>query len=88
MSLNFPKLRQSHYAKWEKSFNKVMTPLEDFIHKETSSGILLMLFTVIALVLANSPFAHSYHALFQTHLSISLGEWTLDYSLHHWINDG
>ncbi|MCH6580767.1 MAG: hypothetical protein IH802_10470 [Nitrospinae bacterium] len=38
------KLSEKEYvAPWEKAFSKVLTPLEEFIHRQTTSGILLML---------------------------------------------
>ncbi|HHT00611.1 MAG TPA: Na+/H+ antiporter NhaA, partial [Thiomicrospira sp.] len=48
----------------------------------------LMGMTIVALILANSPFAEAYAHLFHTHLTISLGAFTIDHTLHHWINDG
>ncbi len=81
---------KKHYrqAPWERHLTHIVTPIDEFIHKETSGGMLLMLFTVIALVWANSPFAEHYQHLLHTHLDIHLGSWKLEYSLHHWVNDG
>lgn len=67
---------------------KLLSPLQQFLHAEASGGILLIICTVIALVWANSPFSESYHNLWHTHFSIGISEFKLDYSLHHWINDG
>ena len=67
---------------------KLTYPIQEFLHQEASGGILLIIATVIALAWANSPFAESYHHLWQTYLSIDLGGLGLNYSLHHWINDG
>ena len=67
---------------------KLSYPLQQFLHNEASGGILLIICTIIALVWANSTFAGSYHSLWHTHLSINAGGFALDYSLHHWINDG
>ena len=77
-----------NYAPWEKTFGKVLTPFEDFIHQETAGSIVLIICTGVALFLANSPFAHGYEAFLHTHLVVSLAGWSLDLSLHHWINDG
>lgn len=76
------------FAPWEKAFNKIATPFEDFLHKQTTTGLVLMGMTIIALVLANTPLYAHYEHIFHTHLKISLGSFNLDYSLHHWINDG
>ena len=67
---------------------KLTFPIQEFLHKEASGGILLIIATVIALFWANSPFAQSYHHLWHTYLTIDLGGMGLKYSLHHWINDG
>ena len=67
---------------------KLTYPIQEFLHKEASGGILLIICTIVALIWANSPFADSYHHLWHTYLSIDLGGLGLNYSLHHWINDG
>lgn len=72
----------------EKSFRQAMTPLEEFIHDEASSGIILMACTIAALVIANSGFFSTYDAILHTQVSIGGGAFTLSLSLHHWINDG
>lgn len=82
-----PDNNQPH-EKWEKAFSKVITPFEEFVHKETTSGLLLMACAVLALILANSALHHTYEHILHTPLAISLGHWKLEYSLHHWINDG
>lgn len=73
---------------WERAFTRVLTPFEEFIHGETTSGILLMLCAAAALLIANSPLAEPYAHLLHTHFALTLGPWTLDHTLHHWINDG
>jgi NhaA family Na+:H+ antiporter len=59
-----------------------------FARIQASGGILLLLATVIAMVWANSPWRDSYFALWDTYLSISLGDVYLKESLLHWVNDG
>jgi len=80
--------KPSYAAPWERAFDKFRTPFEEFTHNQSSSGILLMLATIIALVLANSAYAHDYHQFIETHFTIGFGDFMLDKSLHHWINDG
>lgn len=88
MALEKSKTKASYVAPWERAFEKVSTPFEEFIHNQTSSGIVLMVATIIALVLANSSYAHSYHHFIETTFSIGFGDFVLEKSLHHWINDG
>jgi NhaA family Na+:H+ antiporter len=66
----------------------VVRPLESFLRIEASSGILLLVIAVLALLWANSPFAHSYHALWHTPVNIGFGELTFSSDLHFVINDG
>ncbi len=83
---NSPKKGINHSV-WEKSFNKVLTPFEEFIHRETTSGLLLMGMAILALVLANSSLAETYLHTLHTYIGISVGDWSLKMSVHHWIND-
>jgi len=76
------------YAPWEKQFGKMLTPFEEFVHNESSSGFLLIGATILAIVLANSFLADAYSHFFHTPIVISVGQHAIDHSLHHWINDG
>lgn len=75
-------------APWERAFNRVLTPFEEFIHRQTTSSLLLMITAVIALVLANGPLSTSYEHIKHTVISVNVGSWVLEMSLHHWINEG
>ena len=76
------------YAPWEKAFKKVSTPFEHFLHAQTTTGIILMVMTVVALILANSPLSEGYEHILHTPIDLTVGSWKLSNSLHHWINDG
>ncbi len=75
-------------APWEKAFDRVLTPLDDFIHRQTTSGILLMLCAIVALYLANSQWKDTYHYLLEANFTIGMEGFQLSKTLHHWINDG
>ena len=81
-------LGKEYIAPWEKAFDTVLTPLEEFIHRQTTSGILLMLFAVVALVISNSQLNEPYHHFLQSYFTVGLDNFQLSKSLHHWINDG
>lgn len=51
-----------------------------FFHSQTSGGILLIFCTAFSLLLANSPIAESYDAIWLTDM--------FGHSFAHWINDG
>lgn len=77
-----------YVAPWEQAFNRVLTPFEEFIHRQTTTGLILMATAVLAVILANSPLAEPYQHLLHTPLSLTVGTWQLGLSLHHLINDG
>lgn len=77
-----------YIAPWERVFDRVLTPFEEFVHRETTSGILLMIAALLALILANSALAHLYHDVAHVTISIGIGGWGLTKTLHHWVNDG
>ncbi|WP_421869245.1 Na+/H+ antiporter NhaA [Motiliproteus sp.] len=79
---------KEYVAPWERAFDRVLTPIEEFIHRQTTSGILLMLCAVIALFIANGTFAEAYHHFFQLYFTVGLENFQLSKSMHHWINDG
>lgn len=55
---------------------------------EASSGVLLLVATVTALVWANTPWAQSYFDLWRTPVSLHAGGVGIELSLLHWVNDG
>ncbi len=59
-----------------------------FFRTETIGGIVLLVFALAALVLANSPLSGVYHALWEVDFSVGLKEHAISLSLHQWINDG
>ncbi len=81
-------MTDEYIAPWEKAFNRVLTPIEEFIHRQTTSGILLMLCAVIALFIANSQWNDLYHHILETKISLGFGDNKFSLSVHHWINDG
>jgi NhaA family Na+:H+ antiporter len=81
-------LKGVFHAPWERAFDKILTPFEEFIHRQTTSSLLLMGTAVVALILANGPFAAAYVHIMHAPVSLSIGTWSLNMSLHHWINDG
>jgi len=63
-------------------------PIQRVLAIEAASGILLMVATATALVLANSGWATSYEALWHTPIGVTVGGYEFERPLHFWINDG
>lgn len=68
--------------------NNLMSSFEKFFKMEAAGGIALMVCTIAALIWANSPWAASYHSLWQTKLTVGVGDWMLSKAAILWINDG
>lgn len=75
-------------APWERGFERLLSPFEEFIHRQTAGGMVLMVSAILALVLANSGAAGAYEHLLHLPARIGIGDWGIEKSLHHWINDG
>lgn len=72
----------------EQTFQRLKTPIDEFIHYDAASGILLMGCTILALILANTSLATPFNQIRHTVISLQVGTFTLSHTLHHWINDG
>ncbi len=75
-------------APWERAFDRVLSPLEEFIHRQTTSGVLLMACALVALYIANSQWSDAYQRLLQLPFTVGMEDFGLSKSVHHWINDG
>jgi NhaA family Na+:H+ antiporter len=48
------------FAPFEMAFDRLRTPFEEFVHRTTTAGLLLMMTAVLALVLANTLLSSFY----------------------------
>jgi NhaA family Na+:H+ antiporter len=71
-----------------KPIDRVLDPMAKFINKSSTSGIILFSSALLAILLANSPWAESFHHFWEKEFSIGFNGKMLSKSLHHWINDG
>ena len=67
----------------ERSFRQALTPFEEFVHDEASSGLLLMACTVVAMLIANSNLLPLYEAILHTQITIGSADYNVSHSLHH-----
>ncbi|MDT8346224.1 MAG: Na+/H+ antiporter NhaA [Flavobacteriaceae bacterium] len=66
----------------------LIIPMTRFINNSTTSGIVLFISAVLALILANSPLKDAYHHLWEHKFTIGFDQYAISKSIHHWINDG
>lgn len=67
---------------------RIYHPFQEFLHQETSSGIILLVCAMLALIWANSPWSNTYHAIWQIRLTVGFDQFALSKPLWLWINDG
>jgi NhaA family Na+:H+ antiporter len=67
---------------------EIVNPLNKFIKMEAFSGILLMIVTLAALVMANSSLSAYYFGFFQQKLTFAFEGFEISKPLMLWINDG
>jgi NhaA family Na+:H+ antiporter len=72
----------------ERTFERLITPFEEFIKRQTTSGLVLMMCTILALLLANSPVKEAYDHLIHSDVCAGIFNWEIKLSLIHWINEG
>lgn len=70
-----------------KTPRKIST-FKKFLHKESTGGILLVAAALLAIMLANSPFASLYGLLIDTTVAIQVGALEIAKPLLLWVNDG
>ena len=66
----------------------IVNTFDEFFNNQLCSGGLLLICTVVALVWANSPFAAVYAHIDHLYAGIHLGNFNVELSLSHWVNDG
>ncbi|MFE8599700.1 Na+/H+ antiporter NhaA [Archangium violaceum] len=63
-------------------------PFARFLKVESSTGVILLLSVVVALILSNSPLSSSSSRFWETPVGFHFGAVDFTRSLRHWINDG
>ena len=82
---------------WQKDVNLVRLPKElvdwltapiaQFLRIHAAAGAILLLFTIAAMVLSNSPWAHQFLDAWETPVGLQVGTVAFTRSLQEWIND-
>ncbi|MDH3306331.1 MAG: Na+/H+ antiporter NhaA [Acidimicrobiia bacterium] len=67
---------------------RFVRPALAFTHTEASSGIILLIMAILALVWANAPFGETYEQFWETHFDLTFGPLHLEETFRDLINDG
>ncbi len=66
---------------------RFVRPIQKFMQVEASTGAALLFMAALAMTWANSPWADSYFALWETHVELAVGPIHLSGSLQAFVND-
>lgn len=75
-------------TKGQKAYKGLVGPIQRFFQIEAAGGIMLLLFTIAALIWANSDYGDFYYHFWERELTIGLPNFYISKTLLHWINDG
>ncbi len=78
----------NHILQTDIKQKSVLSPFQKFLKIESFSGILLLIATILALILANSPFGESYQSFWQYKIGFNTERFDLTKPILLWINDG
>lgn len=67
---------------------RILSPIERFLHVQTTSGYVLLLSAIVAIAWANSPWAHIYETVWQVPIHFGAGGLAFEHDLHFVINEG
>lgn len=73
--------------KIEYGFEKLYQPFQSFISNQITLSVLLIVCVILALVVANSPYADHYEAFKAIPIGLSWGEAKFEMSLQLWVNE-
>ena len=62
--------------------------LKNFFKKDSSAGLVLIMTSLAALLVANSPLSDFYHHIMGLDFTFGFPNLNITHSLHHWVNDG
>lgn len=68
--------------------DRLVAPFTRFLHVQAAGGIVLLLATITALGLANSPWSDAFLKFWKTPIGFEFGGFAMHHYLQHWINDG
>ena len=68
--------------------DRLLKPIDSFIHDQAAAGLVLFISTAVALFIANSQWGDAYRHFWHYPISLSVGGFTVARDLHHVINDG
>jgi NhaA family Na+:H+ antiporter len=67
---------------------KIQDFFKNFLERDSSTGILLIVATIAALIVANTPLNNFYNVVMELEFTLGFPDLNITKSIHHWVNDG
>ncbi|WP_408099245.1 Na+/H+ antiporter NhaA [Peredibacter sp. HCB2-198] len=81
-------MESNHQGLPHEIIHHITGPLSRFLKIEALTGAMLLIGTVAALILMNSPWSGVFQSFWEMPIGLTLGNLDFSRSLHHWIRDG
>ena len=66
---------------------QITKPFREFFKLEASSGIMLLIAAILALVISNGSYSDEYFSILKKYITLGTDSFGLKLSVLHWIND-
>jgi NhaA family Na+:H+ antiporter len=64
----------------------IIAPLRDFLHRESSSGLLILVASGLGLLVANSPISKTYFSILDWQFSLGVSNFSISFTVLKFIN--
>lgn len=65
----------------------ILLPIQHYFKDLELSGLLLIIVTILALIIANSTLSDAYMRIWHTKMGVNFGTWSMSFDFHTLIND-
>ena len=66
---------------------QITKPFKEFFKLEASSGIMLLIAAILALIISNGSYSDEYFSILKKYVTLGTDSFGLKLSVLHWIND-
>ncbi len=73
---------------FEKTVTKIISPFDKFIDSQISTGLLLLVATVLAMVMANTDLNSVYQHIIHADAGLSVGDYQFKMPVEEWVGSG
>lgn len=71
----------------EAFYRRIARGFAQFMHTQAAGALVMLVFTIVALLAANTAIWNALDAFWHLHAGVYFGHWTLEQSVLHWIDD-